>query len=196
MVCIEHGAVQFIYSFKRCIQCIDQRYENFLFGRVRVVCDITLVHNLEVSTSPKSNSSNNDQGGSARTMRQAKWKLWHEMTPFEQKSELERVFSRAAPYGKMLGGEKDTSKFHNTCPSSGEKPMLLGKGGEHMVGFSYSCSHFVTMTIRASSESFSLAVLFDNVALIIILGMRPAPFERLWVQVFQFWNSRRSILGY
>ncbi|KAL7449613.1 hypothetical protein ACHAWC_002295 [Mediolabrus comicus] len=66
-------------------------------------------------------------------MRQAKWKLWHEMTPFEQKSELERVFSRAAPYGKMLGGKKDTSKFHNTCPSSGEKPMLLGKGGEHMV---------------------------------------------------------------
>ena len=129
---------------------------------------LRLVHNLEVSTSPKSNSSNNDQGaGSARTMRQAKWKLWHEMTPFEQKSELERVFSRAAPYGKMLGGKKDTSKFHNTCPSSGEKPMLLGKGGEHMVGFSSSCSHFVTMTVWASSESFSLAVLFDNVALIL-----------------------------
>ena len=128
---------------------------------------LRLVHNLEVSTSPKSNSSNNDQGGSARTMRQAKWKLWHEMTPFEQKSELERVFSRAAPYGKMLGGKKDTSKFHNTCPSSGEKPMLLGKGGEHMVGFSSFFFHFVTMNVPVSSESFSLAVLFDNVALII-----------------------------
>ena len=140
----------------------------FFTSGLGLFATLRLVHNLEVSTSPKSNSSNNDQGaGSARTMRQAKWKLWHEMTPFEQKSELERVFSRAAPYGKMLGGKKDTSKFHNTCPSSGEKPMLLGKGGEHMVGFSSSCSHFVTMTVWASSESFSLAVLFDNVALII-----------------------------
>ena len=138
----------------------------FFTSGLGLFATLRLVHNLEVSTSPKSNSSNNDQGVSART-RQAKWKLWHEMTPFEQKSELERVFSRAAPYGKMLGGEKDTSKFHNTCPSSGEKPMLLGKGGEHMVGFSSSCSHFVTMTVRASSESFSLAVLFDNVTLII-----------------------------
>ncbi len=165
----------------------------FFTSALGLFATLRLLHNLEVSTSQK---SNNDQGGSARTTRQAKWKLWHEMTPFEQKSELERVFSRAAPYGKMLGGEKDTSKFHNTCPSSGEKPMLLGKGGEHMVGFSYSCSHFVTMTIRASSESFSLADLFDNVALIITLGMRPAPTQRLRVQVFQFWNSRRSILGY
>jgi hypothetical protein len=133
-------------------------------------------------------------------MRQAKWKLWHEMTPFEQKSELERVFSRAAPYGKMLGGKKDTSKFHNTCPSSGEKPMLLGKGGEHMVGFSLLLLLLVPtlllLLFRSVLNLFSLAVLFGNVALIIILGMRPAPTQRLWVQVFQFWNSRRSILGY
>lgn len=64
---------------------------------------------------------------------QAKWKLWHEMLPSEQKSELERVSKRAKPYGKILGNEMDTSKFHNTCPNSGEKPILLGEGGEHMV---------------------------------------------------------------
>lgn len=61
------------------------------------------------------------------------WSLWHEMSPAKQESELERVIARAAPYGKLLGGEKDTSKFHNSCPTSGVKPMLLGKGGEHMV---------------------------------------------------------------
>ena len=65
--------------------------------------------------------------------RQAKWKLWHEILPSEQEAELKRVFKRAEPYGKLLGNEMDTSKFHNTCPNSGEKPIMLGKGGEHMV---------------------------------------------------------------
>lgn len=59
----------------------------------------------------------------------SKWKLWHEMGPSEQKEALERAFARAKPYGVMLG-KKET--FHNVC-KDGNKPMLLGKGGEHMV---------------------------------------------------------------
>jgi hypothetical protein len=54
------------------------------------------------------------------------------MDPMEQKLALEKAMARAKPYGKMLGGEKDTSKFHNTC-NDGNKPQLMGKGGEHMV---------------------------------------------------------------
>ena len=67
----------------------------------------------------------------------ARWKLWHEIAPDEQESELERAFKRASHYGKMLGGQSEQSKFHNNCPRSKEKPMLLGKGGEHMVSICF-----------------------------------------------------------
>ena len=60
----------------------------------------------------------------------AEWKLWQEMSPSEQDTALEKVFARAAPYGKLLG--RKNSKFHNTC-QDGNKPILFGKGGEHMV---------------------------------------------------------------
>jgi len=60
----------------------------------------------------------------------SKWKLWHEMGPSEQKEALEKAFARAQPYGKMLA--RDNSKFHNDC-NDGNKPILLGSGGEHMV---------------------------------------------------------------
>ena len=58
------------------------------------------------------------------------WRMWHEMTPTEQEAQLERALARAAPYGAMLG--QSQSKFHNNCPD-GNRPVLFGKGGEHMV---------------------------------------------------------------
>jgi hypothetical protein len=88
---------------------------------------------MAVNNPPPSNKINRQTGNRPVQKSTSKWRLWHEMTPTEQESELEQAIARAAPYGKLLGGEKDTSKFHNNCPTSGEKPMLLGKGGEHMV---------------------------------------------------------------
>jgi hypothetical protein len=67
---------------------------------------------------------------SASSVAASKWRLWTEMTPSEQDVALEKAFARAKPYGKMLG--RDVSKFHNHC-KDGNKPLLLGKGGEHMV---------------------------------------------------------------
>jgi len=63
----------------------------------------------------------------------SKWELWHEMGPSEQKKALEKAMARAKPYGTMLGkiGPKN-GVFHNDC-RDGSKPMLMGKGGEHMV---------------------------------------------------------------
>merc|ERR1719356_631535 len=56
------------------------------------------------------------------------------MTPSEQTEALERAFTRAEPYGKMLGESngESTSKFHNKC-KDGKEPALMGQGGEHMV---------------------------------------------------------------
>ena len=102
----------------------------FFTSGLGLFATLRLVHNLEVSTSPKSNSSNNDQGaGSARTMRQAKWKLWHEMTPFEQKSELERVFSRAAPSEKCWAAKKTHPSSIILAPVVERNPCCLAKGG-------------------------------------------------------------------
>lgn len=58
------------------------------------------------------------------------WRLWHDIAPADQDQELERVFARALPYGKMIG--KDQSKMHARC-ADGKPPVLFGKGGEHMV---------------------------------------------------------------
>eukprot|EP00571_Detonula_confervacea_P001933 CAMPEP_0172318612 /NCGR_PEP_ID=MMETSP1058-20130122/35375_1 /TAXON_ID=83371 /ORGANISM="Detonula confervacea, Strain CCMP 353" /LENGTH=246 /DNA_ID=CAMNT_0013033487 /DNA_START=260 /DNA_END=997 /DNA_ORIENTATION=+ len=66
---------------------------------------------------------------STRSRRHSEWQLWHEMNPKEQEEKLEQVIARAAPYGKMLGSKE---KFHNQC-RDGNKPLLFGKGGEHMV---------------------------------------------------------------
>eukprot|EP00980_Cylindrotheca_fusiformis_P005367 scaffold1142_cov66-Cylindrotheca_fusiformis.AAC.3 len=52
------------------------------------------------------------------------------MSNTEQDVALEKAFARAAPYGKMLG--RSENKFHNQC-RDGNKPLLFGKGGEHMV---------------------------------------------------------------
>ena len=67
---------------------------------------------------------------SASSVAASKWRLWTEMTPSKQDVALEKAFTRAKPYGKMLG--RDVSKFHNHW-KDGNKPLLLGKGGEHMV---------------------------------------------------------------
>lgn len=105
-------------------------------------------NNTNVSNGPPIHSSKQYQGTKLERLPHnkstTKWKLWHEIAPEELDSELERAFKRAAHYGKVLGGVSDVSKFHNNCPSSGEKPMLLGKGGEHMVSTSFglnSLSH-------------------------------------------------------
>ncbi len=105
-------------------------------------------NNTNVSNGPPIHSSKQYQGTKLERLPHnkatTKWKLWHEIAPEERESELERAFKRAAHYGKVLGGVSDVSKFHNNCPSSGEKPMLLGKGGEHMVSTSFglnSLSH-------------------------------------------------------
>ena len=73
----------------------------------------------------------NNSAGVTSTSHKYEWKLWHEMTPEEQNVALGKAFDRARPYGKVLGGE-DTAKFHNSC-RDGKKPILFGKGGEHMV---------------------------------------------------------------
>ena len=57
------------------------------------------------------------------------WPLWHEMNETQQQIKLEEAFARAAPYGTMLGRQE---KYHNTC-KDGNKPILMGSGGEHMV---------------------------------------------------------------
>lgn len=89
-------------------------------------------HNMPPREPPThSLNSNNEASGSTESNKGSskKWKLWHEMDPAQQEEELEKVFALAAPYGKMLGRKE---QFHNTC-KDGNKPLLLGKGGEHMV---------------------------------------------------------------
>lgn len=54
------------------------------------------------------------------------------MNPKEQEVKLEQAIARAAPYGKMLGNKPETAIFHNQCGDE-KKPLLFGKGGEHMV---------------------------------------------------------------
>jgi len=59
-----------------------------------------------------------------------KWQLWHEMEPPEQEEALEKAFTLAKPFGKMLG--KSGNKHHNVC-KDGNDPLMMGSGGEHMV---------------------------------------------------------------
>lgn len=94
------------------------------------------------------------------------------MSPSEQQDSLERAFARAAPYGTMLQRSKSTGNagyHHNLC-RDGKKPLLFGKGGEHMIcGPPPDPDHVVTNnnTIpapldngRESSSSSSLSCKF------------------------------------
>lgn len=90
---------------------------------------VLLTINEGLGMSPPSIINSNSNSDPSILVGSKKWRLWHEMNPSQQEEELEKVFARAAPYGTMLGkGEK----LHNPC-NDGKKPLLFGKGGEHMV---------------------------------------------------------------
>jgi len=107
----------------------------FLYG----IRDALVSSDLQLDNIMPITPTSQEQGSSVATSKAAvaasKWELWHEMEPSEQNEALERAFARAKPYGEMLGNPKKSrrnQKFHNDC-KDGNKPMLLGSGGEHMV---------------------------------------------------------------
>merc|ERR1712166_850239 len=102
-----------------CLACVSMLILIWLASEIRIG------HSERNSSAIESPSSK-----SLPLHRATSWRLWHEMTPTEQEVQLERALARAAPYGAMLG--QSQSKFHNNCPD-GNRPVLFGKGGEHMV---------------------------------------------------------------
>lgn len=74
--------------------------------------------------------NNNNNNKHTNNYKSSEWKLWHTMAPEEQTVALQRAMARAKPYGTLLGSSP--SKFHASC-ADGNRPILFGKGGEHMV---------------------------------------------------------------
>jgi hypothetical protein len=63
---------------------------------------------------------------STSSSKSSKWRLWHDMTPEEQKESLQRISVYVKKYGALM--QREQSKFHYKCETK-----LFGKGGEHML---------------------------------------------------------------
>ena len=91
---------------------------------------------LEPSRTNIDSKHNIDSIKKSESSSDSNWKLWHTMSPSEQQDSLERAFARAAPYGTMLQRSKSTginAGYHHNLCRDGKKPLLFGKGGEHMI---------------------------------------------------------------
>jgi len=126
---LNNGSFLLFFAFGiLCIICFYVQSSNLSAIGFSQSAAAASIHREEQINVPVVSSEHIPYGASA--VAASKWRLWTDMTPSEQAVALEKAFARAKPYGKMLG--RDASKFHNQC-KDGNKPLLLGKGGEHMV---------------------------------------------------------------